>query len=211
MYSLRVIEIVSSLQGEGKFTGYPTTFVRLAGCNLKCSFCDTPTKGGKKMSVDTVASYIHRMGNMHVCITGGEPLLQDNCYTLAYDLTNKGYHVTIETNGSIPIPEYNYKRSFFYTMDIKCPSSGEEKRNNFENLSNLQAGDEVKFVVSNLKDYEYAKAVLKRHPTVASLIFSPVFSNSKEVDASWLVEALMDDQIPYARLGIQIHKLLNFY
>lgn len=207
--SLRVVETVSSIQGEGKFTGFPTTFVRLGGCNLSCSYCDTPDKKGNKMSVERVLTYVHKMGNNHVCITGGEPLLQENTYTLIYELVSRYYDVSIETNGSVLVEEYPFKRSFSFTLDIKCPSSGESARNNYENLGRLHPNDEVKFVVSDQADYNFAKEVLKKYPTKADIIFSPVMGNGK--DAHWLVESLRDDKIPKARLGVQIHKLLNFY
>lgn len=210
---LTVSEIVSSIQGEGKYTGYPTTFVRLHGCNLNCSYCDTKyaCKGKKKrMSVESVLSFIFKMGNQCVCITGGEPLLQDTVYCLIYDLIERNYKVTIETNGAVPIEFTNYKRSFCYCMDVKCPSSGMQGRNVFENLGNLIADDEVKFVIYDYNDYIYAKEIIKKYPTKAKIVFSPCFKDGKS-NADQLSQWLLEDKIINARLGVQVHKLIGIY
>lgn len=211
---LAVTEIVSSLQGEGKHTGYPTTFVRLSGCNLNCSFCDTQyaNKGKKKrMSIQTVLNYIFKMGNQYICITGGEPLLQQDIYILIYELVERGYHVSIETNGAVEIEDDLYNRSYAYCMDIKCPSSGMDSHNKYTNLANLMAKDEVKFVVKDLGDYVFAKDILRKYPTKASIIFSPVMSRDGSSSAKILADWLTEDKIPKARLGLQMHKVVGFY
>lgn len=211
---LAITEIVSSVQGEGKFTGFPTTFVRLAGCNLKCSFCDTAyaNKGRKKrMSIQTILNYIFKMGNQYICITGGEPLLQEEVYTLIYELVDRGYNVTIETNGAVEIEDYGYLRSFSYCMDIKCPSSGMDSHNKYSNLANLIAKDEVKFVVKDLEDYTFAKEVIRKYPTKASFIFSPVMNRDGTSSAKNLAEWITVDKIPKAKLGVQVHKLIGVY
>ena len=213
---LSVIEIISSLQGEGKFTGNPTTFIRLHGCNENCRYCDaryTKEKRKKKMSLKTIMNYVNKMKNTYVCITGGEPLLQDDTLPLTYELVDNYYRVNIETNGSIPI-ESSYKRSFSYTMDIKCPSSGMCNRNRYSNLANLQTVDEVKFVVADEKDYLFAKNVIEKYPTFAPIIFSPVFGGDMGDTTKWareLSQKLLEDKIPNARLGMQIHKILDIY
>lgn len=209
---LVVSEIVSSLQGEGKYTGYPTTFVRLFGCNLACPYCDTKyaLKGKKtRMSVETVLSYIFKMGNQHVCLTGGEPLLQDSVYCLIYDLVERGYKVSIETNGAVAIDDDSHRR-YDYCMDIKCPSSKMDNRNILANLGHLLPQDEVKFVIYDYNDYIFARETLKKNPTKAKLIFSPCFTDGKS-NADQLSEWLVEDKIPNARLGIQIHKLIGIY
>ncbi|NDH07801.1 radical SAM protein [bacterium] len=210
---LSVSEIVSSISGEGKYTGIPTTFVRLYGCNLCCKFCDTKyaSKGKRKrLSIDTILNCVFKMGNKHICITGGEPLLQESVYALIYELVERRYFVTIETNGSVEIPETLYHRSYSYCMDIKCPSSGESNKNNFANLARLMNHDEVKFVVKDREDYEFAKEVLKKYPTEASLIFSPCFESGKPIGAE-VSQWILEDKIYKAKIGVQIHKILNIY
>lgn len=212
---LNVSEIVSSIQGEGKFTGYPTTFIRLAGCNLNCGYCDTKYANNhgkkKRMSIQTILSYLFKMGNQHVCITGGEPLLQADVFPLIYELVERAYHVTIETNGAVAIEDDLYLRSFSYCMDIKCPSSGMSQKNIYKNLEHLMPQDEVKFVIEDINDYVFAKETIKKYPTRAHFIFSPVMSKNGASSAKDLAGWLLEDKIPKARLGIQIHKLVGFY
>lgn len=211
---LTVSEIVSSVQGEGRYAGYPTTFIRMYGCNLRCRFCDSTYANvgrRKKMSVETVLNYVFKMGNQHVCITGGEPLLQESIYCLVYDLVERGMHVSIETNGSVEIEDTLYKRSYNYCMDIKCPSSGMSTNNCYKNLGILQNGDEVKFVISDVVDYLFAKDIIKRYPTKAQLIFSPCFDVDKKSNAHQLSQWVHEDKIPNSRLGVQLHKLIGFY
>jgi 7-carboxy-7-deazaguanine synthase len=212
---LNVSEIVSSIQGEGKYTGYPTTFVRLSGCNLNCEYCDTKyansTSKRKRMSIPTILNYLFKMGNQHICITGGEPLLQADVYPLVYELIERSYKVSIETNGAVTIEDDAYLRSFSYCMDIKCPSSGVSDKNIYRNLEHLMSHDEVKFVVADINDYVFAKEVIRKYPTKASLIFSPVMGKNGESSARDLAGWLVEDKIPKARLGVQIHKLIGFY
>ena len=211
---LSISEICSGISGEGKYTGIPMTFVRLFGCNLSCLFCDTTYASGKgkrkRISIDTILTCITRMGNRHICITGGEPLLQESVYALIYELVGRKYTVTIETNGSVAIPETLYWRSFSYCMDIKCPSSGESNKNNTANLARLMDKDEVKFVVQDREDYDFAKDILKQFPTEAQIIFSPCFTDGKSNGAE-ISQWLLEDKIYRARLGLQIHKVLGIY
>jgi 7-carboxy-7-deazaguanine synthase len=208
--SLNVSEMFSSLQGEGRNTGYPTTFIRLSGCLLNCTYCDTDFSKRNKMLVERITNLVFQMGNRHVCITGGEPLLQTNTITLVYELVERGYDVSIETSGAVAIDACTYNRSYSYVMDIKCPSSGEDSKMIYSNLANLRLNDEVKFVVKDLYDYNFAKSVIKRYPTKAQLIFSPVMEEGSAPEVEWLVESLLDDKIPNARVGVQLHKLLNY-
>jgi 7-carboxy-7-deazaguanine synthase len=210
---LSLVEIVDSLQGEGKYTGIPTTFIRLYGCNLYCSFCDSEyARNGKRRnaSIETIMNAVYKLKNKHVCITGGEPLLQDDIYPLIYELVDRQYIVSIETNGSIEIEMDTYNRSFSYCMDVKTPSSKMAYKNKYSNLARLLSKDEVKFVISDFEDFMYAIGVIKQYPTKASVIFSPCFkdgeSNAKEI-ASWM----MDNDIPNVRLGMQLHRIIGIY
>lgn len=205
-------ECFESIQGESKHTGYPTTFVRLYGCNLHCKFCDSRyawEKGKKRMiSLENMMNMITQFGHKYVCITGGEPLLQEDVMPLVYELCYNNYIVSIETNGSVPIDKDHYSRSFSYCMDIKCPSSGMSNKNVFGNLENLGTRDEVKFVISDYNDYLFAKGVLKQYHTPASIIFSPCFNEKNESNAKELAEWMIADKID-AKLGIQIHRIIG--
>ena len=137
MVTVRICEIFSSLNGEGKYTGHPTTFIRLSGCPFNCSYCDTlyAKNSGKKMSIDKIMTEVNKLGNKYVCITGGEPLVQNDTMSLVYELLSFSYIVSIETNGLVEIEEDGYARTFNYTMDIKCPSSRVSDSNDYANLS----------------------------------------------------------------------------
>ena len=213
--TLTISEIVSSIQGEGKYTGCPTTFIRLFKCNLKCAFCDTTyaTSHGKKsrLGIETILSYVFKMGNRHICITGGEPLLQENVFVLIYELIERGYIVTIETNGSIPLEDGNSRRTYSYCMDIKCPSSKMDKFNNYENLLKLKDIDEVKFVIGDINDYIFAREVLQKYHTKAIKVFSPVIPSEDETLPAQLAQWLIEDKIPNSKLGVQLHKLIGVY
>lgn len=209
---LVVSEIKASLQGEGKYTGYPTTFVRLFGCNLRCKYCDTlyALNGRKKrLSINTVLTEIGKLGNKYICITGGEPLIQESVFVLVYELIGKGYIVTIETNGAVAL-DRDESRSYSYCMDVKCPSSGESDKNILDNLDVLLSHDEVKFVIYDYKDYQFAVDTLKKYKTKASVIFSPCFVNGKS-NADQIADWMIEDKIPNARLGVQMHRVIGIY
>lgn len=209
---LYVDEIFLSIQGESTDSGRPCTFVRLYGCNIGCKYCDQPQgrEDKHKMSLDRVEDIIRKFGCRYICITGGEPLMQEEVYTLIYDLVAQDYEVSIETSGCYPIPYDNYGRSFKYVMDIKCPSSGVSNKNIYENLFNLNSKDEVKFVISDREDYDFAKQVLRKYPTTAKVLFSPVYNEyNRSVVGSSLVTWLCNDKIDNARVQIQIHKVLG--
>lgn len=205
---MKVCEIFSSLQGEGKYTGYPTTFIRLAGCPFSCKFCDTEYSKteGVRMSLDRIMSKVNRLNNRHVCITGGEPLLQEETLSLVYELLSFSYNVSIETSGLVPIEPCGYNRTYTYCMDLKCPCSGVSDKNHFENLKELRDKDELKCVVKDLKDIEFVIKVLKKYPTKASIILSPM-DNDFEV-CKLIIDTLKSGKIK-GRLGIQLHKLLE--
>lgn len=207
---LRIHEIFSTIQGEGYDTGIPCTFVRLYGCNVKCSYCDQPQckEDLKKMSVGRVVDEIRKLRVKSVCITGGEPLIQEEVYSLIYELVCLGYAVSIETNGTIEIPD-TVRRSYKYVMDVKCPSSGVHSQNLFRNLKVLHSSDEVKFVIANEEDYNYMKAVLQKYPTKAKVLLSPMFDiNLKQTIGKDLCKWVLRDKLN-VRIQVQIHKVLG--
>lgn len=205
-------EIFCSIQGESSDSGLPCIFVRLYGCPVGCSYCDQPqTKDQKKRtSVGSIISKITSFkGVKYVCITGGEPLIYPEVTALTWELLHMGYKVSIETSGCVPIEEVTYRRSFKYVMDIKCPSSGVSEKNIFENLLKLQFNDEVKFVIANREDYEYMKKVLKKYPTQASILVSPMFDkDQKAVIGQELVDWILEDRLN-VRVMIQLHKIIG--
>lgn len=207
---LRIHEIFSTIQGEGYDTGIPCTFIRLWGCNVKCSYCDQPQCKSdlKKMSVARVIEEVRKLRVKNVCITGGEPLIQDDVYTLIYELVCLGYKVSIETNGTVEIPD-TVRRSYKYVMDVKCPSSGVHMHNLFSNLLVLHPSDEVKFVIADEEDYKYMKTVLRKYPTSAKILLSPMFDpNLKQTIGKDLCEWVLRDKLE-VRIQIQIHKVLG--
>ena len=211
--SLVVKEIVPSLSGEGKYTGCPTSIVRLSGCNLKCSYCDDKPAEVKprKISIMNVMNAVKQLGNKYVMITGGEPMLQKNeVIPLMYELASENYIAWIETNGSILLEKDHYRRSWSYCMDIKCPSSGMAEKNNYKNLANLLKNDEVKFVIADVGDYMFANSILRKYPTQATVIFSPVVSEDGTHNGRELAEMIISDKLN-VRLGMQMHKWLGIY
>lgn len=208
---LTISEIVSSIKGEGKNAGYPTTFIKLHGCNLNCDYCTNKCRTGKKkrMSVQTVLGYIFKMGNQYIEITGGEPLLQEATYILLYDLVNRQYDVTINTNGSQEIKDCMYVRSYSYCMEIKCPSSKMENKNMYKNLEKLIMKDEVKFLISDAEDYVFAKDIIRKYPTKASYVFSPIVSEDGKHIGKDLAQWILEDKIRKAKLGVPIQTLLG--
>ena len=207
---LRIHEIFSTIQGEGYDTGIPCTFVRLFGCNVKCTYCDQPQCKSdlKKMSVGKVVDEIRRLRIKNVCITGGEPFIQEEVYTLIYELVSLGYAVSIETNGTVEIPD-TVRRSYKYVMDVKCPSSGVHHKNLLNNLKVLHPSDEVKFVIANEEDYNYMKTVLRQYPTHAKILLSPMFDvNLKQTIGKDLCDWVLRDKLD-VRIQIQMHKVLG--
>ena len=199
---MRVCETFLSIQGEGLDSGFPTVFVRLTGCNLRCSFCDTAYafSGGREMGEEELLEEISGFGCQRVCITGGEPPTQD-IYPLCRRLREEGFRIKVETNGSLP-----FNSGFFdlIDMDIKTPSSGESKKMVFSNLKKLRESDELKFVISDRGDYDYALGVLDRFDPVCNVIFQPSFG---ALEPKKLGEWIIEDRLN-VKLGIQLHKLL---
>lgn len=204
---LNLIEIFASVQGETSFTGLPTTFIRLAACNLRCSWCDTTYSFGRgePYSLEKVLAEVSRNGCRHVCVTGGEPLLQENVYPLMRCLSDQGYVVSLETGGSLPTSKVDARVCVI--LDIKCPNSGMSHKNYWENLNQLRAHDEVKFVVAGADDYDYAKEISTRYRLYGRdkpILLSPVHG---VLDPKELVGWIIRDQLN-ARLNLQIHKYI---
>ena len=213
--SLRVNEVFSTLQGEAKYAGYPATFVRLHGCNMLCDYCDTLYAViGKKFSrtsIETIVKQVRAIGNKHICITGGEPLMQDETMPLVYELASLGYLVNIETNGGILIEDDRELRTFVYTMNIMTPCAGQANvdLNIYENMGRLSAKDEVKFVIADENDFVFAKDILKKYPTKAQVIFSPLFRGRNSTILKDLATWVHDEKLPNSRLGVQLLKIIG--
>ena len=203
---LKINEIFKSIQGESSHAGLPCIFVRLTGCNLRCTYCDTEYAfyEGKEMSVADVVKAVEGCGVSLVEITGGEPLLQKEVYSLMQALLEKKYTVMLETGGSLSldaVPEAVIK-----IMDVKCPSSGEEPRNHYANLGQLTFQDEVKFVIQTREDYDWCKKILIEYsiPEKTQVLFSPVY---EKLDLKDLAKWILEDNLP-VRLQTQLHKVI---
>lgn len=209
---LYIEDIFTSIQGEGYDSGKLTTFVRFYGCNLRCKYCDQvqDNKPKKRISVEKIIVEIFKRGVRNICITGGEPLLQKEVYSLIYELVHNDYNVSVETNGAIPIEFDSYDRSFKYVMDVKSPSSLMMSHNRLDNLANLQSKDEVKFVIADEVDYEYMREVLRKYPTKAKILVSPVFDKYDNPSlGKELVDLMIRDRLQDVKVQIQIHKVLD--
>lgn len=199
-----VNEIFYSINGEGKLQGKPAVFVRFAKCNLSCKYCDTVyakvADDSKVMTIDEIIKEIEKYKCKNVTLTGGEPLLQTDIFKLVKALTKSNYTVDIETNGSILLHPLSNKA--FYTMDIKCPCSGNEESFEVENLNRLTKKDEVKFVVSDEKDLEYSLKFID--DINCEIIYSPVFGSDMKIIAEF-VKNLNKENV---RISYQLHKLI---
>lgn len=205
--TLNLVEIFASVQGETSLTGLPTAFVRLAACNLRCTWCDTTYSFGKgtKHSLDSIVQQIDDFGCSFVCITGGEPLLQENVHTLMTMLCDKKYTVSIETGGSLSTERIDPRVRVI--LDVKCPKSGMSHKNHWQNMSLLRGHDEVKFVVADYQDYEYAKEISEKyglHTRQMPILLSPVHG---ALESKELVGWILRDKLP-VRLNLQIHKYI---
>ena len=219
---MQITEIFKSIQGESSYAGLPCVFVRLTGCNLRCDWCDSEYTftGGSKMSLEEVHSEVERLspnGGL-VEVTGGEPMLQErDVIPLMERLLNSGFNVLLETSGERPLA--NVPKEIIKIVDVKCPHSGETDTFRMENLDTLTLRDEVKFVISDRLDYEFARDFTEEHglaARVSSVIFSPAFRKDAAGDRDTshcvlnpqqLAEWILADDVP-ARLGLQIHKFI---
>lgn len=204
--ALLVKEIYPAIIGEGLEAGWPGLLVRLAGCNLRCSYCDTryAWKGGKRMAVKQVVKIAREAGLEKILLTGGEPLAQEEAVELMAALLRAGHQVIVETNGSLPLERVPKKAHII--MDIKTPGSGEQSANNFSNLKFLKPGDELKFVLCHVRDYDWASHLLKSRGLAKKHIvnFSPAAGRLK---ASTLAGWMVRDRLT-VRLNLQVHRLL---
>jgi len=203
---LRVSEIFFSLQGETSRIGLPTVFIRLTGCPLRCTYCDTSYAftGGRDMSVAEILLQVAEYAPRYVTVTGGEPLAQRNCMALLGALCDAGYEVSLETGGALDIGEVDARVS--RVLDIKTPASGEEEKNRWENLSLLTPHDEIKFVLCDESDYLWARQVLQRYYLAekCAVLFSPAHGSLNPTE---LAEWILRDRLP-VRMQLQLHKLL---
>ena len=214
--TLRLTEIFCSLQGESSWVGLPTVFVRLTGCPLRCVYCDTSYSfhGGESLPMDEVLSRIESYQTQHVCVTGGEPLAQKSCINLLKTLCDKGYKVSLETSGAMDIADVDARVKRI--VDLKTPASNELEKNRYENIALLQRHDEVKFVICNRKDYDWAVSMIERyqlHSKVDNVLFSPVFDvegeseREQDFNEQCLADWILADKLA-VRMQLQLHKLI---
>jgi 7-carboxy-7-deazaguanine synthase len=206
---LRITEIFKSLQGESSFAGLPCVFVRLTGCSLRCVWCDSAYAfhGGTERSVADVVAEVEAHGVPLVEITGGEPLEQEGFYALSEALLDRGLTVLVETGGHVLLDRVDPR--VVKVVDVKCPGSGMESANDLRNLELLGPRDEVKFVVADRADFDWALDVIRRHGLASkrTVLISPVFDGSSSRVAPELAEWVRDSGLPL-RLNLQLHKLL---
>jgi 7-carboxy-7-deazaguanine synthase len=203
---LKITEIFFSIQGEASFSGWPTVFVRLTGCPLRCQYCDTAYAftGGEWRSFDEITDEVRKHGTRYVCVTGGEPLAQPRCAALLTALCDDGFDVSLETSGAIDIADVDTR--VCRVVDVKTPGSREEHRNRWENLTLLTPHDALKFVICDRSDYEWSKRVLAERVGDAPcpVFFSPSYT---QLPARSLAEWILEDRLP-VRLQLQLHKVL---
>jgi len=173
MVNLNINEIFYSLQGEAREVGLPTVFVRLTGCPLRCTYCDTEYafKGNNMLSIDEILAEVKQYNTRYVCVTGGEPLAQIDCHVLLDALIKDDYQVSLETSGSIDIGAVNSGVSI--VMDVKTPSSNESKHNKYDNIAKLESKDQLKFVIGSQEDFDWSVDIVNQYPTEAGVLFSP--------------------------------------
>jgi len=203
---MKITEIFKSIEGETSYVGLPCSFIRVTGCNLRCSYCDTTYayEGGREMSISSIVEDVRRFKTKLVCITGGEPLTNKETPSLAEELLNKYYTVLVETNGSCDIRAL--PKEAIKIMDLKCPDSNVSHLMNWQNIEHLTPLDEVKFVLSSRKDYEWAKVVIRQHrlsEIAAVLIGTASGSIPPKTVVQWLLEDNLD-----VRFQLQIHKYI---
>jgi 7-carboxy-7-deazaguanine synthase len=203
---LKVTEIFHSLQGEALQSGLPTVFVRLTGCPLRCTYCDSEYAfyGGEWMHYDEILAEIEKYGTRYVCVTGGEPLAQKRCKKFLKRLCDEGYAVSLETSGAMDIARADRRVS--RVVDIKTPASREESSNRWDNLAELTPHDQLKFVICSRSDYEWAREQVALHdlPGYCEVLFSPAWGL---VDPAELAGWILEDRLP-VRFQLQLHKLL---
>ncbi len=203
---LKITEIFLSLQGEARDAGWPTVFVRLTGCPLRCQYCDTAYAffGGEWRDIDAILAEVASHGVRHVCVTGGEPLAQKRCLDLLRRLCDAGYRVSLETSGAIDVADVDPRVS--RVVDIKTPGSAEVERNRWDNLPLLNAHDQIKFVICSREDYDWARGIVAEHRLSerCDVLFSP---SKGEISARDLADWIVQDRLP-VKFQMQLHKVL---
>jgi len=203
---LKLTEIFLSIQGEANAVGWPTVFVRLTGCPLRCQYCDTAYafQGGEWFTIEGVLERVKTHGARHVCVTGGEPLAQKNCIPLLKALCDAGYRVSLETSGAVDIGNVDERVS--RVVDVKTPDSLESHRNRLDDLALLRADEQIKFVICSRADFEWSRDLVlhRRLHETCTVFFSPSF---KQVEARDLAQWILDEHLP-VRLQVQLHKYL---
>jgi 7-carboxy-7-deazaguanine synthase len=203
---LRITEIFYSLQGEARSVGFPTVFIRLTGCPLRCGYCDTSYafQGGEWWLIDDILDEVTKYAARHVCVTGGEPLAQSACLELLQILCDKGFQVSLETSGALDVSQVDPRVS--KVMDLKTPASGEQGRNRLENLEYMSAHDQLKFVICDRNDYLWAKEMIIRSELAerGEILMSPGYGVQ---DATELADWILQDRLP-VRFQVQLHKIL---
>lgn len=209
---MKVIEIFESIEGEGKRAGIPCTFVRLAGCNLRCSYCDTTysysDEGAITMTPKQIVDKCFDFGPSKVTVTGGEPLIHENINELLNLLVDEGFEVNVETNGSVELPNVDTRHpcsDLFYTIDYKCPSSEMCEAMDLDNLNKLTEQDVLKFVVGDDLDLVRASAVVKQYKPKAQIYFSPVFG---QIAMSSIVDFMKEQSLYNCKIQAQLHKII---
>lgn len=204
--TIRITEIFHSIQGESATIGYPTVFVRLTGCPMRCSYCDTAYAfhGGQKMELDDILQRVRQYKAKHVTVTGGEPLAQPECHELMRALCDQAYKVSLETGGAIDISKVD--KRVYVVLDIKTPASNEEPNNKYDNLDHIKSSDCLKFVICNESDYQWAKALVADRclDEKCDVFFSP---SADDLSATDLADWIVRDQLP-VRMQVQLHKIL---
>ncbi len=204
--ALRITEIFYSLQGEANTVGLPTVFIRLTGCPLRCSYCDTAYafSGGEKQTIGQIIDQVKQYNTPYVTVTGGEPLAQPSCLELLTLLADEGYSVSLETSGAMDLALVDER--VIKVMDLKTPSSNELERNLYQNIDYLNRQDQIKFVIADQKDYQWSKDMLDQYRLAArcQVLFSPVMG---EMQPTLLADKILQDQLA-VRFQIQLHKYL---
>ena len=209
MLKLKINEIFYSLQGESKTVGLPTVFIRLTGCPLRCVYCDTEYAfhQGDQMPLDEIVEQVKKYNTRYVTVTGGEPLAQKNCNVLLTQLCEQGYQVSLETSGAMDVQ--NVDSRVMKVMDLKTPSSKEEAKNKYSNLKFITANDQIKFVICDKSDYDWATIQLDKYKLIESceVLFSPVNLTNDSTITKELAEWILADQLQ-VRFQIQLHKFI---
>jgi 7-carboxy-7-deazaguanine synthase len=202
---MKINEIFYSIQGEGKWIGRPNIFIRTAGCNLRCKYCDTTYayESGKEMGINQILVSIKKYPCKYVCITGGEPLLQSDITELIEKLQKEKYKICLETNGSYDIDTFTKYKNLIISLDVKCPSSEMHENNHLSNIEKLRNDDVVKFVIKDKTDYNYAIKILNQNKLDCSIYFQPVYNTDYEKLAKWILKDGLN-----VNFSLQLHKII---